>query len=140
MVSQLYVVKTFNVAAFAAKNNPADGAEDDLLVKTRTLFALGVALLELTYEASLSTLQTDQERNGAFAKYLAATRLTKKIQDDELPRFASAVGKCIYPTPEGCDFSFENEGFRRRFFQEVVLPLKQDYEELFPQKAVAAKR
>jgi hypothetical protein len=36
----------------------------------------------------------------------------------------------MYPTPENCDFSFANESFRRRYFQEVVLPLNEDYKEL----------
>ncbi|KAF2672437.1 hypothetical protein BT63DRAFT_422895 [Microthyrium microscopicum] len=130
---QLYVVKTFDPTAVDQQH--ISTSDDELLVKNRTLFALGVALLELTYGAPLSTLQTPEDLNDAFTQYRAATRLTKKMQADELPRFASAVGKCIYPTAEGCDFSFGNEAFRRRFFEEVVLPLKEDYEELFPKSS-----
>jgi hypothetical protein len=83
-----------------------------------------VALVELTYGAPLAMLQLPEDLNDSFTQYRVATRLTKKIQDDELPRFASAVGKCIYPIAEGCDFSFTNEGCRRRFFEDVILPLK----------------
>jgi hypothetical protein len=130
----LYVIKDFSISA-KVSGLTLDSDTDGLLVKNRTLFALGVALLELTYGAPLSDLQSAEDLDDAFTHYRAATRLAKKIQDDELPRFASVVGRCIYPTPEGCDFSFANEAFRRRFFQDVVLPLRADYEELLPQKA-----
>jgi len=134
----LYVVKDFSFTATIAEATEAAKAAlrpaaNGLLVKNRTLFALGVALMELTYGAPLSDLQSAEDLNDAYTQYRAATRLAKKIQGDELPRFASVVGKCIYPTPEGCDFSFANEAFRRRFFQDVVMPLRADYEELLPQ-------
>jgi hypothetical protein len=128
----LYVVKDFSLAANVA-GLALGSATDGLLVKNRALFALGVALMELTYGAPMSDLQSAEDLNDAYTQYRAATRLAKKIQEDELPRFASVVGKCIYPTPEGCDFSFANEAFRRRFFQDVVMPLRADYDELLPQ-------
>jgi hypothetical protein len=130
--NSLYVVKDFSLAASVA-GLALGSAKDGLLVKNRTLFALGVALMELTYGAPLSELHSAEDLNDAYTQYRAATRLAKKIQEDELPRFASVVGKCIYPTPEGCDFSFANEAFRRRFFQDVVMPLRADYDELQPQ-------
>jgi hypothetical protein len=132
--NDLYVIKTFDSIASTTREEALRSAMDALLVKNRTLFALGVALLELTYEARLSNLQSPEDLNDDFTQYRAATRLAQKIEGDELPRFASVVRKCIYPTPEGCDFSFASEGFRRRFFQDVVLPLKADYDELLPQK------
>lgn len=132
----LYVMRTFDTAACPQHKTPASRADDQLMVKNRMLFALAVALLELTYGAPLSVHQTAEDLNDAFTPYRIADRLTKKVQEDELPRFASVVGKCMSPSPQGCyDFSFANDGFRRRFFQEVVLPLKDDYEELFPKKS-----
>lgn len=128
----LYIITSFDSVACIQRQTPASWVEDRLLVKNRTLFALAVALLELTYGAPLSAFKIPEDLDDAFTQYRIADRLAKKIQKDELPRFASVVCKCMYPTPEGCDFTFANEGFRRRFFQEVLLPLREDYEELFP--------
>ena len=126
----LYVIRTFDTSHCTQQQTPPSCVDDQLLVKNRSLFALAVALIELTYGAPLSAHKTEEDLNDSFTQYRIARRLTKKIQGDELRRFASAVGKCMYPTPEGCDFSFANGGFRRHFFQEVVLPLKKDYDEL----------
>ncbi|GME37337.1 hypothetical protein BT63DRAFT_422895 [Neofusicoccum parvum] len=129
----LYVIKNFSPtipdphSSTAHQNNP----QDNLLVKNRALFSLTIALLELTYGAPLSSHKTPADLDDAYTPYRIAERLTKKVQDDELPRFASVVGRCMYPTPEGaCEFSFSNEGVRKRFWKEIVTPLQQDWEEL----------
>lgn len=132
----IYIMRTFDLAAGTQQQAPASPVDDQLVVKNRTLFALAVALLELTYGAPLSAHQTAEDLNGTFPHYRVAHRLAKKVQGDELPRFASVVCKCMFPTPRGgCDFSFANEDFRRAFFHDVVLPLKEDYEELFARKS-----
>ena len=130
----LYVIRAFDPVLPNQQQAPPSFVGDQLVVKNRSLFALGVALLELSYGAPLSTRRTAEDLEDDFTQYRTASRLTKKIQSDELPRFASVVGKCMYPTPENCDFSFANEGFRRRYFQEVVLPLREDYRELSSSK------
>lgn len=53
--------------------------DDQVSVKNRTLFALTVALLELTYGAPLSARQTAEDCNDIFTQYRLASRLTAKI-------------------------------------------------------------
>lgn len=128
--SDLYVIETFG-SPIPQQPEAHPGDPSTLLVKNCTLFSLAVALLELTYGGLLSTLQTQDDLNDSFTTYRIAERLTKRLRHEELPRFASVVAKCMYPTPESdCDFSFDNDAFRRRFYQDVVLPLKQDRDEL----------
>ncbi|KKY28944.1 hypothetical protein UCDDS831_g00029 [Diplodia seriata] len=102
----------------------------DVCVKNHALFFLTIALLELTYGAPLTTHKTPADLDDAYTPYRIAERLTRQIQDDELPKFASVVGKCMYPTPESTDFSLQNEAVRKRFWSEVILPLREDWEEL----------
>ncbi|PCG89169.1 Hypothetical protein PENO1_106200 [Penicillium occitanis (nom. inval.)] len=125
-VDYLYVLRLFD------EYGSESGDYTDTLdcVRNRTLFALGVALLELTYGAPLSAQQTAADLNDALTPHRIVGRLLKKIEYDELPQFARAVFKCINPDAEGFEFSLANQRFRRRFFQEVVLPLKKDYDEL----------
>lgn len=101
------------------------------MIKNRTLFSLGVALLELNFGAPLSELRSSEDLDDAFSYYRTAIRLTEQVVKNELPRFASVVRECIHPTPEGATFSFENEGFRTRFFTEVISPLIEECEELY---------
>ncbi|KAF7136982.1 hypothetical protein CNMCM5793_006733 [Aspergillus hiratsukae] len=125
-IEHLYVLKAFETSSPQSAIGNAR-TDLDLFVRNRTLFALGVALLELTYGAPLSARKADEDLNDVVTQVL---HLTSRIKDDELPRFARAVFRCIHPAPEGFEFSLADEGFRRRFVQEVVVPLKKDYDEL----------
>ncbi|OKL55592.1 hypothetical protein UA08_09132 [Talaromyces atroroseus] len=128
-VDYLYVLRMFDECSLQ-QHLPGRRPSALDCVRNRTLFALGVALLELTYGAPLSAQKTEEDLNDALTPHRIVWRLTKKIEHDELPQFARAVFKCIHPDAEGFEFSLANQGFRRRFFQEVVLPLKNDYDEL----------
>lgn len=118
---------------------PSPTSDLTLLIKNPALFSLTTALLELTYGAPLSAHRTPADLDDACTPYRIAARLTRQVQDDELPRFAGVVGRCMYPAPEeGCKFGFGDEGVRRRFWREVVVPLREDWEEL--QVATTAPR
>ncbi|KAL0261611.1 hypothetical protein SLS55_003041 [Diplodia seriata] len=127
----LYVIKEFtHQGPGACAPTQQRPVQADVCVKNHALFFLTIALLELTYGAPLTTHRTPADLDDAYTPYRIAERLTRQIQDDELPKFASVVGKCMYPTPEGTDFSLQNEAVRKRFWSEVILPLREDWEEL----------
>ncbi|KAL1630613.1 hypothetical protein SLS54_000484 [Diplodia seriata] len=127
----LYVIKEFtHQGPGACAPTQQRPAQADVCVKNHALFFLTIALLELTYGAPLTTHRTPADLDDVYTPYRIAERLTRQIQDDELPKFASVVGKCMYPTPEGTDFSLQNEAVRKRFWSEVILPLREDWEEL----------
>ena len=98
------------------------------VVKNKSVFSLAVALLELTYNRPLASFRTDRDLNDGLTSYRIATRLTEKLHDHEPERFRSIVYHCMNPRcgPTQYDFSFSNEGFRRQFITDVLLPLKQD--------------
>ncbi|KAL1644140.1 hypothetical protein SLS58_004420 [Diplodia intermedia] len=127
----LYVIKEFtHQGPGACAPTQQRPPQADVCVKNHALFFLTIALLELTYGAPLTTHRTPADLDDAYTPYRIAERLTRQIQDDELPKFAGVVGKCMYPTPEGTDFSLQNEAVRKRFWSEVILPLREDWEEL----------
>lgn len=117
----------------------AGEAKKQSIIKNDSLFSLGVALLELAYGKPLSSFQTDDAPDGNgnqhdLTRYLVADRLTKKLLDEDSPNFASAVSSCIDPVSETREFDLANEGFRKRYFKDVILPLQEDYDQLFKRK------
>lgn len=109
------------------------------IIKNDSLFSLGVALLELACGRPLSSFQTDDDldANGNqhdLTRYFIANRLTKKLHDEDDPKFASAVSNCIDPVSETREFDLANEGFRKRYLKDVILPLQEDYDQLFKGK------
>lgn len=100
------------------------------------LFSLGVALLELSYGKPLASFKSsedldDQGNEDVLTEYSIVKRLTETIHKRELPRYTRAVRNCIHPTPsDTCSFSLDDDMFRSIFYQDVVLPLQEDYIDL----------
>ncbi|KAF2136881.1 uncharacterized protein K452DRAFT_362231 [Aplosporella prunicola CBS 121167] len=130
---QLYILKTFDPAT-TCQMHPSKRRMRSI-IRNETLFALGVALLELAYGQPLSSFQTDDDLNAdkkedELTRCSIALRLVENVQKRELKRFARAVSKCITPDTDS-GFDLRDDGFRNRFYQDVVLPLQEDYETLF---------
>lgn len=133
----LWISKSFYRGALPTRN--AGKAKKQSIIKNDSLFSLGVALLELAYGRPLSSFQIDDDldENGNqhdLTRYFIADRLTKMLHDKDGPNFASAVSSCIDPVSETRDFDLANEGFRKRYFKDVILPLQEDYDHLFKGK------
>ena len=104
------------------------------ILRNETLFALGEALIELTYYSPLSS-------QDKITRYNVAIEMAKKLQQDELGNFASAVANCLVPSsPSRLDFDLEENSFLEWYYQNVVLPLKEDYEVFLPESPVAPFR
>jgi hypothetical protein len=102
-------------------------------IKNATIFALGVALLEISHGRQLRTFETpddldDQGNRTAWTDYLIADRLVEDIHKRELPNFANAAQRCVHCNFESSAYSLHDEGFRERFHQGVIAPLKKDYD------------
>lgn len=96
------------------------------------VFALGVALLELSYGKPILSLQTadDLDPHGKetrLTKELIARRLLGEIRDRESQNYADAVTRCISGNFGTLDLSLDNKEFREYFYRGVVLPLQGDY-------------
>ncbi|KAF2192023.1 hypothetical protein K469DRAFT_655253 [Zopfia rhizophila CBS 207.26] len=133
---QIYIPKLFDRTSTTAF---APSKKKNVFVKNEIVFALGIALLELTYGKDIRSFTTaddldENNREYALTLYSIADRLTREIQKIETPRFARAVAKCICPASDTYEFELTNDGFRNRFYLDVVQPLQQEYETLFPPK------
>jgi hypothetical protein len=116
---------TSNVAALH-RSNPR-------VIKNATIFALGVALLEISHGKRLSAYEApddlDKEGNRTiWTEYLVADRLVENIHTRELPNFANAARRCVHCNFEATVYDLNNEDFRERFYQGVIVPLQKDYE------------
>lgn len=126
---QLYISRCFHAGA----TPDIDPRQKSCLIKNEWLFSLGVALLELSQGKPLEHFQVDDDLDPnrqphPLTRYLIADRLTREIKDHETSNFAKAVGKCIHPASDTYDFQLSNDGFRQKFYEDVVLPLQMDYD------------
>lgn len=105
----------------------AEPTKTNDILRNETLFALGEALIELTYYSPLSS-------QDKITRYNVAIEMAKKLQQDELGNFASAVANCLVPSsPSRLDFDLEEDSFLEWYYHNVVLPLKEDYEVFLPE-------
>lgn len=113
-------------------------------IRNKTVYSLGVALLELANGQPLAQCQTDEDLNkeqssDELTPYKTVHRLLRELQEDEgESNFMSAVDYCLNPRADGSGpgignkaFSLTNEKFRRCFFDTVVVRLQEDYEAVF---------
>ncbi|KAH7092482.1 hypothetical protein FB567DRAFT_614473 [Paraphoma chrysanthemicola] len=128
MTEEPYVWKNFKSISKACppiKKNP--------FVRNATIFALGVTLLEISYGRRLETFQTpdDLDDNGnrtPLTDCSIAYRLVETVHHRELPNFANAARRCVHCSFDVVVHSLKDDDLRERFYQGVVVPLRQDYE------------
>jgi hypothetical protein len=126
--SHFYVSRTFDSAI-----TNATSVKRRRCLKNDMVFALGVALLELSHGQPLISLRTpddlnDQGMEDSMTELKTATRLANDIDKRETENYAKAVLRCV-----GCNFDtftydFGNREFKEKFFEGVVAPLTADYE------------
>jgi hypothetical protein len=125
---QPYISREFPAAAIL----PAQ-SQRMRIIKNSIIFALGVALLEISYGKPLNTFVTADDLDAAgnrtaFTDYLVADRLAEGLRTRELPNYADATQRCIHCNFEASVFSLDDDDFRERFYQGVIVPLRKDYE------------
>lgn len=103
------------------------------LVKNEIVFALGVALIELSYAKALHNLTEapDLDENGnrdIMTEYATVTRLAGNLHQRELPNYAKATTRCINFNFETLAYDLNDQDFRARFYEGVVMPLRADWE------------
>lgn len=131
LTDQPYVSRNFS--ASSSPNPPMQQPVKKLqIIRNSVVFALGVALLEISYGKVLSSFETpndiDEGGRQDLTNLSIAYRLVEGLPGQELPQYANATRRCIY-----CDFdslvcSLKNVDFRERFYQGVIVPLQKDYD------------
>jgi hypothetical protein len=135
-----YVSRSFDPHAPSRSVCSSVKSTGRLLAKNSLIFALGVALIELSYGEPLlaRALPSELDAQGnetPHTEILIATRLVKHIRNRELDNYAWATARCVecdlgYPF----DYSLDDDTFRTKFLEGVVGPLKDDYDEIFRSK------
>jgi hypothetical protein len=109
------------------------------VIRNQTLYALGVALIELYYRKPITELHQDvdgaQNTGNAFldlvTEFTTADRLAEALLTEAGARYSDAVRRCIR-----CDFdqrasSLEDVKFQKAVYQGVVAQLQENYDYLF---------
>ena len=125
----LYISRIFD-AISCSQTPPTSKA----LIKNEGVFALGVALLELSYGQSLLSLKTEEDPDpiagmSIFTTYSIACRLVEELEYREGHKYASATKRCIlFRFDTTNSISLDDVIFQQLFFQGVVEPLQQVYD------------
>lgn len=127
LADQPYISKTF------PPSRPLQSRKQSLrIIKNSIIFALGVALLEISFGNQLFAFETsddlDNGKRTAWTEYLIADRLADGLPARELPNYSNATRRCIHCNFDTSVYDLNNDGFRERFYQGVVVPLQEDYD------------
>jgi hypothetical protein len=122
-----YVGKTFS----SSVSNPADKQQNPY-VKNEQVFALGVALIELAHGTPILSHRCpeDLDENGnthIYTEPRIAHRLAERIESVEYENYAKAVVRCIRCSFDTFKLDFEDDDFREKFYEGVVVPLEKDW-------------
>jgi len=89
-------------------------------IRNPILYSLGVMLIELAYDRSLKTLQTQQDEHGdSYTRYWTAKRLAGELREELGIKYSNAVRLCV----EGMFATtrdFEHPTVQGLFLDEVV--------------------
>jgi hypothetical protein len=111
--------------------SPNSPKTPEIPFRNATLFSLGEALLELRYQKPISESDGLKRCNKAIA-------LARELREKDLRNFADAVANCLVPSPPSkLDFDLKQDLFLNWYYQQVVLPLKEDYEVFLAEPEVA---
>lgn len=129
-LGQPYVSKIFMPTA---SSHDSTSSQSCFLKKNEVVFALGKALLELSYGRPILSFKTDNDLDAQgnetfFTEYSIASRLIQDIDEREFRNYADAVRRCVTCSFDTRTFSLNDDGFRECFYQGVILPLQRDYE------------
>ena len=121
-----YITKGFDPEATQPENPVKHG--DPVPVRNRSIFNLGVLLLELCLGKPLDHFKTPEDTT-VFTEFCIAKRLVENLAEETSSGYADAVTACIY-----CDFgrevkdhSLDNDVFRQAVYEYVVTPLEEDW-------------
>lgn len=118
-----YVQRSFP-SATGLRTKPSCPAVDNELV-----FALGVVLIELAYQAPLSFFRQDTDldngREHAYTDFQVASRLVHDLDDMEGSKYAKVVRRCVRCNFEARECSLDDMDFQAQFYNGVVQPLQE---------------
>lgn len=130
-----YISQSFTMSATIPIEICSNGQK---FAKNPYVFALGVALVELSYGASLLSLAPPDELDAQGfetpnTEMLVADWLVRNIRNRELDNYALATASCVQ-----CDmgypfsYSLEEGAFKAKFLERVLDPSQDDCKGILP--------
>lgn len=125
------------VSAEPGNLDPATGAlaisqPSNPLIRSQTIFALAIVLIELCLREPWQDLHVPEDLNADGTKhvatdYLTAFRLLGRVEGDAGPKYGGVVKRCLELSRDlnYADPSLNNEAFRRAFYEDVVVVLEE---------------
>lgn len=128
-----YVSSSFTPANSSNTLRKSSSKHNRRLLKNEIVFALGVALLELSFLQLSSDLTTpdDLDEDGKAnltTEYFIATQLARDIHLRELSNYVKAASRCVQFNFDINVYDLTKKAFKERFYEGVVVPLKEDWE------------
>jgi hypothetical protein len=109
-----------------------------MLMGDRTLFSLGLLLIELCMGKSMEDLHRADELDPGrsrtdFSDFLTAKRLIEmeEISDRFGKTWSDVVRRCIFCELDENKRSLEDAGFRKAVYNKVLLELEEDHRQFF---------
>jgi hypothetical protein len=109
------------------------------IIRNHSLYALGIALIELWYGKTLSVLHEDTDGRKStgmpetdfMTELQTAHRLALDIYNEAGDKYGDAVTRCIRCNFESRSSSLENVQFQKEVYRGVVAQVKESYEMMF---------
>ena len=97
-------------------------------VRNKTIFNLGVLLLEIFFRRPLDYFKTAAD-SPIFTEFSIAKRLVESLAEEASAGYADAVTACIYGDfGRGVtDHNFDNDAFRQAVYDHVITPLEEEW-------------
>lgn len=112
------------------------------VIRNRTLYSLGISLIELWYGKRLSEMHRPEDgligtgdvRTDVITENTIANRMVDELADNVGEIYADAVRKCISCTFGQISYTLEDAEFQKAVFQGVVSQPKANFDYLCKSK------
>ena len=131
--SRTYVSKSFVSPAALQQTTDVQiplTTQSGACVANEAIFALGVALIEISFGAPILSLKESGDPDlPGFTEFLIATRLVNQnaIKDNNNDKYAEVVLRCVRGTLSTLrtPLSLEDVKVQQCFYEDIILPLQQ---------------
>ena len=102
------------------------------LIRSKPLFYLGLALIELSFGKTLeelrplSTSNATTTSNSALEAFQLAVPLINSVYAESGTRYGDVVRRCIHCSYDVRDASLDNDEFQQQVLETVLMPLMED--------------
>ncbi len=125
--SDLYVTKCFPPRTLPSS---VPQPQSRSWVQNELVFALGVALIELSFGQPLHACKTKEDvddygKDTIFTEFSIATRLVQEVGNREALKYTDAARRCIFFKFDASSNDLDDPTLQEQFYKSVVVPLQE---------------